>query len=434
MLKSIRMQNFKSYKDATFELSPFTVLIGANASGKSNAIEALRFMSLLAQGNKLYKFNSMKDEIRGNINSLMYQGEEKCLFACEFSDIDYSSLDMELSLRDEELHISKEILKSAKKNLYYIKSAAHGNSSDVVVAYNNFTKGSKKPSIPLSDQTPIYTQLTSPAPILEKYKISKKVISDNCLKVETNLKSFFFLDPVPVKMRNYCPKDRILLGNGENLSGVLCDLTENTKRFSESELNANKKEILAFIESLPEQNFKDLRSIKTESGHCIVSLKESFGKKDAEYNASLLSDGTLRVLAIAVALLSVPENTTVVIEELDNGIHPSRAKTLLSRINDVATRRNLKILVTTHNPALLNALPDDVVPNCVYCYRDAADGSSKLVKLSNLPNYISLIERDSLGNLLTSLQLENAVKNVVSKEEKKKRSLEWLNRMMGETK
>ena len=41
MLSSIRIQKFKSYRDATLHLAPLTVLIGANASGKSNAIEAL---------------------------------------------------------------------------------------------------------------------------------------------------------------------------------------------------------------------------------------------------------------------------------------------------------------------------------------------------------------------------------------------------------
>ena len=53
MLSSFTIKSFKSYRKATLKLSPLTVLIGANASGKSNAVEALRLFSWLAQGNKL---------------------------------------------------------------------------------------------------------------------------------------------------------------------------------------------------------------------------------------------------------------------------------------------------------------------------------------------------------------------------------------------
>ena len=48
MLSSFTIQDFKSYRKATLDLAPLTVLIGANASGKSNAIEALRLFSWIA--------------------------------------------------------------------------------------------------------------------------------------------------------------------------------------------------------------------------------------------------------------------------------------------------------------------------------------------------------------------------------------------------
>ena len=151
MLKSIRIQNFKSYKDATFELSPFTVLIGANASGKSNAIEALRFMSILAQGQKLsslpYSTFNKEGGIRGKISNLMYQDSSECSFLCNFDDCDYDNLELTLSLLDEELHISNESVSSSKRKipLYKIKERSGGvYASDVVVSYDNFTRGSKK--------------------------------------------------------------------------------------------------------------------------------------------------------------------------------------------------------------------------------------------------------------------------------------------------
>lgn len=454
MLKSIRIQNFKSYKDATFELSPFTVLIGANASGKSNAIEALRFMSILAQGQKLssFRFSVMNQDggIRGSIEKMMYndtpmklnseirnsnenlliQNESKCSFTSTFDYDDYNVLENEISLTDDELHITKEMLKQKNgKVLYEIKEHNEGTyATDVSVSYDNFKRGGIKPTTQCSDQRTIFSQLT-PASISERYEKSKKIIPEICQKIEIDLRSMFFLDPVPAKMRDYCDRDKVLRSNGENLSGVIHNLTRNPI-FSSAERFANRKAILDFIRSLPEQYFVRLRSDRLPNGKSIVALTESFGEETREYDASLLSDGTLRVLAIAVALLSVPENTTVVIEELDNGIHPSRAKTLLTKINDIAKKRSLKILITTHNPALLNALPAEIVPNSVFCYRDPIDGSSKLVKISDIPNSIDLLMRGSLGDLLTSQQLDLFVKKNESQEEKKKKSLDWLNSLL----
>lgn len=50
MLASLQIQNFKSYEDATLYFTPLTFFVGANASGKSNALETLRLLNWLAGG------------------------------------------------------------------------------------------------------------------------------------------------------------------------------------------------------------------------------------------------------------------------------------------------------------------------------------------------------------------------------------------------
>ena len=99
----------------------------------------------------------------------------------------------------------------------------------------------------------------------------------------------------------------------------------------------------------------------------MVRLTETFGGVESPYDATLLSDGTLRVLAIAAAVLSAPSDSLVVIEEVDNGIHPSRARQLLDHLLGIARQRRLRVLLSSHNPALLDALPDDAVPHVVFC-------------------------------------------------------------------
>ena len=78
MLSSFTIENFKSYREATLKLAPLTVLIGANASGKSNAIEGLRLLSWIAEGKRLgtIRRDLLEKEraIRGNVGDLAYRG------------------------------------------------------------------------------------------------------------------------------------------------------------------------------------------------------------------------------------------------------------------------------------------------------------------------------------------------------------------------
>ena len=69
MLKKILLKNFKSYQDEVLPLAPLTLMIGANASGKSNAIEAFRFLSWLAEGfrTRRLEINAVSSGLAWNI-------------------------------------------------------------------------------------------------------------------------------------------------------------------------------------------------------------------------------------------------------------------------------------------------------------------------------------------------------------------------------
>ena len=49
MVQQLRLRNFRSFKDATIELRPLNILVGANASGKTNLVQAFRFLRDLAR-------------------------------------------------------------------------------------------------------------------------------------------------------------------------------------------------------------------------------------------------------------------------------------------------------------------------------------------------------------------------------------------------
>lgn len=447
MLTAISLDHFKSYRQAHLPLAPLTVLIGANASGKSNLIEGMRLLAWLAQGQRLsaiqYAVQSGDRVVRGKVDDLPYQRQAVFGLGVEISAPEWNHLEMQIKLRPDGLHIQSEVMRGkedsrsgsvgSKVPLYHLDQPSTGPGTDVGVAYNNFARGGKKPHTTCSDQMAIFTQLTSPAAFEAAHRKSREQIPAVTQELEKLLSAMLFLDPVPAQMRDYAfPSDGVLQGNGRNVSAVLFNLWGRDGQQGDEVQTRNREAILAFIQSLPEQDIAGLGFLEEPRGGVMLKLIETFGGVERACDASLLSDGTLRVLAIAAAMLSAPEGSLVVIEEIDNGVHPSRAKHLLQQIQSVAARRNLRVLLSTHNPALLDALPDAAVPDVVFCYRDIEYGASRLVRLADVPAYPELIAQGTLGQLMTSGVLERFVKYQPSSAERKQRALAWLEQLREE--
>jgi len=211
--------------------------------------------------------------------------------------------------------------------------------------------------------------------------------------------------------------DKVLKGDGANISSTLFDLCDTQQA---------KDKVLAFVRDLPEQDIADIKFLSGPRREVMVQFAESFGGRRELRDATVLSDGSLRVVAVAAALLSAAEGSTVVVEEIDNGVHPSRAKTLLANIERVAKERKLVVVLTSHNPALLDALPVTSLPNVVFCYRDPECGDSRLVRLSDLPAYPELVAQGPLGRLLTQGIVDRFVKTATTPEQQVQQKLHWI--------
>ncbi|MEA5420171.1 ATP-binding protein [Spirulina sp. CCNP1310] len=424
MLTQIELRNFKSYRSGSLKLGRLTVLIGANASGKSNVIEALHLLARIATGERLSFLASLypQDQVlRGELQDLGYQGSKTFGIACVTTEPEWQKLSIEFSLEeDRDLHVIQEKITSQTSAvpLYEITSAPQGAGSDLFVAYHNFARGGKKPSIVCSSQMAIFTQLLSEIRFRPENTKSRETIPKIAENYVRYLSNIIFLEPEPILMRSYGHKaDQILQKHGTNLSGVIYNLCLNPDL---------KRLVLDFIQSLPEQDIEDIKFIETPRDEVMLQLVETFGGVSRTYDASLLSDGTLRVLAIAAVMLSAPEQSLVVIEEIDNGVHPSRVADLLARITKIAKDRDLRVLISSHNPALLDALPDEAIPETVFCYRSPRDGSSQLIRLQDIPDYPELIAQGSVGHLMTRGLLERFVKQHPGTDQKKQKAMEWL--------
>ena len=183
MLTQVQLRNFKSYQSGTLHLARLTVLIGANASGKSNVIEALRLLAKIAEGEKLGSIGDLyKQEesvLRGGVENLGYQKSRSFGLSCVTTETEWKDLSIELTLdKDGDLRVAKEKITSQNSTvpLYEITSAPQGAGSDVFVTYNNFARGGKKPSTVCSSHMAVFTQLRSDIRFRAENKKSREII------------------------------------------------------------------------------------------------------------------------------------------------------------------------------------------------------------------------------------------------------------------
>lgn len=430
MLEAVSLGGFKSYGELQrLPLATLTVLIGANASGKSNLLEALQLLSWLAHGRRLGDLSHamQKGEIalRGRIVDLAKDPATPLTLGCEVAP--HHSLTMQLRVDAPGLRVIDERLDvpepRSSLSYYWVDGVASEHGSEIPVAYNNFSRGYKKPHIACIDQQAIFTQLITPARFESHHLDAQQKIPAAASRVQDALSSVLFLDPRPPQMRGYSYQDeKVLRGDGSNLSSVLKHVCDGL---------GLREEVLAFVRALPEQDIEGIEFLPTPRNEVMLSLVESFGGTKTSRDAAVLSDGTLRVLAVAAAILSVEEGTLVVIEEIDNGVHPSRARLLMSLLTHHAAQRKIQVVLTTHNPALLDAIPDSALGDTVACFRDRPSGESRLARLADLEEFAEIVAQGSLGWLAESGVLERYLKGAKSADQRAaeaQRTLDFLRR------
>ncbi|MFM5945461.1 MAG: AAA family ATPase, partial [Dolichospermum sp.] len=223
--------------------------------------------------------------------------------------------------------------------------------------------------------------------------------------VASILGNTLILNPIPSQMRDFSRLSENLENDCSNIAGVLAVLTDDKKTEIENTLSE-------YLKDLPEGDIKKVWAEKVgRFGYdAMLYCQEEWKSGEIiEIDARSMSDGTLRFLAILTALLTRPEGSQIVIEEIDNGLHPSRAALLVKILKEIGSKRNIDILLTTHNPALLDAFGPEIVPFVVVAHRDSETGESKLTLLEDIDNFPKLFASYSLGQMTTKGAIERSL-------------------------
>ena len=393
MVTSIRLKNFKNFADETLRVGPFTVLVGANASGKSNIRDAFRFLSGIGRGYTLAEIFGGKREagwepIRGAMNEIVRFGQEA--FSIEVGlklPNGNASYLIEIGSREKrpgEFQVVREELKLESTPVY----TTHNDGANLKVSgmWNSTEEG------PFDSGQPALTQLI-------RFFRREQALSDRMMEeLSFVLSNMRFLELSPERLREPAfPGTTVLGDSGENLPVVLREICADPKR---------RETLASWIAELTPMDVTGFEFPVDPSGRVHITLCEANGRKVSAYSAS---DGTLRFLAMLTVLLGENPSDLHFFEEIDTGIHPVRLNLLMDLIERQTAKRDIQVVATTHAPTLLTVINDETFENTsVVCrLEDTADAIIRSV--AGLPNARELRQDQGLGRLHESGWMETAL-------------------------
>lgn len=413
MITRIEIDGFKTFRDFGLNLGPFVAIVGANASGKSNLFDAIKFVAGVAQTD----IRSAMQDIRGTPVELFRsvgpsERQTSMTFAIEMllppKGVD--SFGTAFELRTQRLRYEIEVAVRVDEDdrfqdvyVRHERCTALAKSEERQTDLGNGSPikydGRLKPFI-VTDRDaagePRGFEIRQDGPnkrghpvVLPAVGAPRTALSTistaefpHLYAVREMLASIQFLHADPQASRR--PTDRLaprrMLPDASNLATVLAKLREETanRRCPNGVLTDIGIDLSSLIPSVA--------SIQVDDS--LSPTEHSFSIKLADansFNSRVMSDGTLRLLALLTVLNDPKHGGVLCFEEPENGVHEARIEALIEILRSTAGYQGdespscFQILVNTHSPAVLAALEDREVVLCDVVGRSRA-GSHRTMR------------------------------------------------------
>lgn len=394
MITELRLRNWKSFFDATLFIDPITVIIGTNASGKSNIFDALKLLSALASPIDIM---DIAKNVRGGAEGIIRRGEQMCNLTITMEgDKSSEQLIYEVALafddqRNIYIKVESLILATTKKNLVMFERKELDEMNKSLVSVALYTEG--KPRYQnFSAKTSVLSQI--------EYVNCVRRIKDSTLTVVNNLRKIRLSNPIPERMRDFAPLSKTIAEDASDLAGYLANLDEELK-------SGTYEAILKYLKPLPDRDIKSIRADKipmTDKAMLFCTEEWTAGHTQ-EQSALGMSDGTLRFAGIIAMLITAEDKALILLEELDKGVHPSRAKDLVKMLKEIGKQKKLDIICTTHNATFVDELGPQMIPFISYIKRNEENGCTDIHLLEENEQLARLMASKSVGDMMTNNDL-----------------------------
>ncbi|KHD08099.1 hypothetical protein PN36_18790 [Candidatus Thiomargarita nelsonii] len=430
MLTRIEISGFKTFDNFKMDVNPFLVILGPNASGKSNLFDAIRFLSRLAESD----LSTAVKEMRGELYELFRRQPDGALVDKMYFAVEvllepklYDAWGTEVKISHSRIRYEVEIERRQDERKIERFLISKESAKPIFACDDNWQPNNKKPSKAFKERFLKYTRHTDwlstetegqlqfhihqdvqngrtrPADAAEATILSSITNADfphlYALREELRSWRFLQLDPIALRRPSAMIAPEKMLPDGSNLPSVLARIQAET-RTDESPLGALVNIRADLVRLIP--GIVDL-TVETDFNnreyHIDISMREG-----PPFSSRVVSDGTLRVLAL-LALLNDPKHRGLVcFEEPENGIHPRRLKSMIQRLQELVTNPQesveeplSQLIMNSHSPVVLSALEVENGEVMFAQVFNEADPMTKKIKRKTIIRPISLKDEQLAG-------------------------------------
>lgn len=326
-LKRVRIRNYKSIAECDVELGWLTLVVGRNGAGKSNFLDALRFVADSLDTSLDHALRA-----RGGLAAVrrISTGHPRNFQIQLTLNIDRSLVEYEFEVgarQKGEFFVKREQLKVTEHKVrlphsYTVQDGVVTSSSVLNMPPASLDRLFLVVASGLPQFRPVYDALTG--------------------------MGFYNLNPDQIRDVQTPDSGELLRRDGSNLASVISRLSDDRP-----ETKARIREYLALI--VPE--IEDFNRVAVGHQETLEFRQRVEGAEHPwKFYAGSMSDGTLRTLGILTAVMQIVDRKETVrlvgIEEPETALHPAAAGALMDALREAAA--TTQVVVTTHSPDLLD--------------------------------------------------------------------------------
>ena len=424
VIDRIVIENFKSLRRVNLALGRVNLFIGANASGKSNFLDALRVLQGIGNGftigeildgkpkgatsavwggirggSAMTRFAGLKDEadvaidVRGQFMSRhpwdIVHAEDPRLQTLG----SWPTWAFTIAFSPEGGRVTRERFTLGQHAVYDF-CGEKNNLGRGVAHYHSGT--GNEGVFHIDTNQPALGQFASQYG-LDLYHDCPREHPKLAARTGTLLANTQRVDLVPAHLWGYSdgPQARRMGDRGENFAALVNTICQEDN---------TKDAYLSWLRELGPEEVSDVGVLRGALGESLFMLDEG-GRK---FPAPALSDGTLRFAALAAAFFQPDMPSVMTLEEIENGIHANRLRTLLELLRTQAEETGTQVVATTHSPAVLDWLEERDYETTFLCKRDEETGESRIRALAEVPQFLDVVKKTPASELLTEGWLEAA--------------------------
>jgi len=383
VITEIEIEGFKSLEKVRLKLGKLNLFVGTNASGKSNFFDALRVLQGVGSGFTISEVFNGKSKssvneawagIRGKSSRAAFVRsggirDSWMRFRVVLQQKAFPSLDYEFEISPDLSKARREILREGSEEVFRPEGL-----SDFLLASSSFER--------------------IPDNLKPQFTFKRKLVHASLSRALGNMQRLDLSVPV---LRGYSQFRTIkrMGENGENFAALVQAILGDERL---------RSAYLSWLRQLTPLEFDDVVILEGAREDFLFGVRE----KEQVFEADVLSDGTLRFAALTAAFFQADMPDAIIVEEIENGIHPTRLRLLIELLKSQSAESSPQVFATTHSPVVLAWLEESDYDTTFFCKRDAETGASIIRPLSEIPRLVELVKKYPLGDLFTEGWMETA--------------------------